>query len=195
MITVITFQCVLPAVKKFFPINLIFFSLLKLYSSYWTYHPASSITAILLLFLSISKWSFELKYQTKGLFIWVESAWLTGAGSPHIIVVYVFVAIQCVCLCSVFCQWYLVHSLRFEPKIEAFQFSHNYMCEVPVSLNPELNNLKIFVVFLLWYRCLYTDITEGDLFFDPKLGHLVSSSIVKLNFRRNITRSCESSLV
>ena len=58
-----------------------------------------------------------------------------------------------------------------EPKIEAFQFSHNYIHEVPVSLNPELNNLKIFVVLLLWYRCLYTDITEGDLFFDPKLGH------------------------
>ena len=45
------------------------------------------------------------------------------------------------------------------------------MHEVPVSWNPELNNLKIFVVLLLWYRCLYTDITEGDLFFDPKLGH------------------------
>lgn len=104
-------------------------------------------------------------------------------------------AIQCVCLCSLFCQWYLVYSFRFEPKIEGFPFSHNYIHEVPVRLNPELKNLKIFVVFLLWYRCLYTDITEGDLFFDPKLGHLVSSSIVKLNFRRNITRSCESSLV
>ena len=171
--------------KKSFLINLNFFPPLKLYSYYGTYHQSSSITAILLLFLSISKWSFELEYQTKGLYVWVEPARFTGlaygwclisswnfpcvyiflkelapsnpdlgmlssqsthlgppcqvkrvslanrgrlASYKHILkevsVVYVFVAIQCMCLCRVFCYWYLVHSLTSEPKIEAFYRFH-----------------------------------------------------------------------
>ena len=86
-------------------------------------------------------------------------------------VVYVFVAIQCMCVCRVFCYCMVSRSLldvRTQNR-SILPVSHNYIHEVPVSLNPELNNLKIFVVSMPLHR--YQG--RGDLFFDPKAGHYI----------------------